>query len=135
MHGVADCEIGLIMVGPRTMRRLNRTHLGHDRITDVLAFDFWPDPLQCGGERCLAGEIYVCPAVAVETARRLGTATVDEIILYAVHGMLHLRGEDDRTPEATIRMRREEQRVMSTVQKAFPNRANAFAREDTSDHD
>ncbi len=123
-------ELHVVLVGPRKMRRLNRTFLGHDRVTDVIAFDLTPEAEQLWtGEADVIGEIYVCPAVAEEAAARFGTTAADETILYAVHGMLHLRGEDDLTPAAKRQMRNHEKRVMGTLQRMFPDR-DLFVRED-----
>ena len=37
-EGVRDGELGVRFVGARRMRALNRDHLGHDEVTDVLSF-------------------------------------------------------------------------------------------------
>ncbi len=84
----ADAQVSITFVGPRVMRRLNGAHKGHDAPTDVLAF---PLPLPDGG---LAGDVYVCRAVARRNARRLGLAEREEIARLVVHGTLHVLGWD-----------------------------------------
>ena len=106
-------ELHVILVGRRTMGRLNAQFLGHAGCTDVLAFAF-------GGagdamEPAVVGEIYICPAVAAEAALRFGTSLAEECVLYAVHGMLHLAGFDDGEPDARRAMRRAERRVMGRL--------------------
>lgn len=70
------------------MRRLNAEHFGRDRVTDVIAF---PLPLPDGG---LAGDIYVCRAQAVRSAREAGVSLRQELIRLVIHGTLHVLGYD-----------------------------------------
>ena len=42
-EGVTAGELGVRFVGVRTMRELNRDYLGHDEVTDVLAFPLEDD--------------------------------------------------------------------------------------------
>jgi probable rRNA maturation factor len=74
------------LTSPR-MRALNRRSLGHDRVTDVIAFRLPHDDQ-------VMGDIYVCPSVARFTARRLGISTREELIRLVVHGTLHVVGFD-----------------------------------------
>lgn len=93
----ADAHVSLTFVGPRMMRRLNHTHKGHDRITDVLAFAL---PQPDGG---VAGDIYVCRAAALGNARRHGVRPREELVRLVIHGTLHLLGWDH--PEGPGRTR------------------------------
>lgn len=107
----------VVLVGGRTMARLNAAFLGHQGRTDVLAFALGAAGAgaaadEAGDGPVVVGEIYICPAVAAEAARRFGTSLADECVLYAVHGMLHLAGYDDTTPAARRAMRRAEQRLL-----------------------
>ncbi|MBI4309419.1 MAG: rRNA maturation RNase YbeY [Candidatus Omnitrophica bacterium] len=91
-------QIHIVFVGPKRMRRINAKYLGHDYVTDVIAFDH--------------GEIIVCPQMAVGNARIYGNTVEKEIILYAIHGILHLAGYEDKTPQGVRRMRAKEQEFM-----------------------
>lgn len=93
----AEAQVSVTFVGPRVMRRLNRDHKGHDAPTDVLAF---PLPLPDGG---LAGDVYVCRAVARHNARRLDVTEREELARLVVHGTLHVLGWDH--PEGADRTR------------------------------
>lgn len=83
-----EAALSVSFVGPETMRALNREHKGRDRPTDVLAFAL-PQP-----DHALVGDIYICPAVAREQARRLGIAPSRELARLVVHGVLHVLGHD-----------------------------------------
>ena len=93
-------ELSIVFVGERRMRRLNREYLGHDYVTDVITFE---------------SEIVVCPAVAARNAKHYGNSIAREIILYVVHGILHLCGYDDHAPKDIERMRQKEQQIIGLL--------------------
>jgi len=94
--------LSVVFVGTKRMRRVNRAYLGHDYATDVLTFD-----LGDGN-----GEVIVCPRVAFVNARAHRTSTENEIILYVVHGILHLAGFNDHDPKDIIKMRAMEKELL-----------------------
>lgn len=95
-EGAPDAAVTVTFLSAARMRSLNRRALGHDRATDVLAFGMVHD-----GH--LVGDIYVCPARARRSARRLGIPAREELTRLVVHGTLHVLGHDH--PEATGRER------------------------------
>lgn len=103
--GVAQV-ISIVFVGPRRMRRLNRAYLGHDWVTDVLTFAT-PGVAQV--------EIIICPAMAVINARRYQTTIKHELLLYVIHGLLHVAGYDDRTTTDRERMAAKEAELLKNV--------------------
>ena len=123
-----EAELALLFVDEASMTELNTTHMGGDGPTDVLAFPI-DDHLARAGRSpdgasrrpprrdpvaepgpLLLGDIVVCPSVAAMNATEnvdsypghLG-ATVDELDLLVVHGILHVLGmdhaEDDERAE------------------------------------
>jgi probable rRNA maturation factor len=99
---VADYEISLAFVDNNTIHRLNQRYLQHDEPTDVLSF-----PLSEPNAAKLAGELVLGVEVAAEQAAARGHDVQDELILYVIHGLLHLCGYDDHddTDRATMRAR------------------------------
>jgi probable rRNA maturation factor len=49
-EGVTAGELGVRFVGARRMRELNRDYLGHDEVTDVLAFPLEGDEASAGAD-------------------------------------------------------------------------------------
>ena len=86
------------IVDDEEMTRLHRQFLGKDGPTDVLSFP--------------SGEIVVSADTAAREARARGIPPLSELILYVVHGALHLDGHDDNKPKARARMRTAERRVL-----------------------
>ena len=54
-----------------------------------------PDPDSDDSASSFAGEICVCVDQALRMAKELNVAPADELLLYLVHGWLHLAGLDD----------------------------------------
>ena len=113
----ADARLQLVILGKRAMAQLNEGFLGHRGSTDVITFDL-RGGVTCPDEPPQIGEIYVCVTVAEEAARRYRTTCSRELILYMVHGMLHLAGLDDLEPADAQEMRRGEKRVMEALAAA-----------------
>jgi probable rRNA maturation factor len=84
---------------PAELRRLNRRFAGVDSSTDVLAFaaaESSPGAhfqLPPGNDRFL-GDIVISVATASRQAVAAQTGLGDELRLLAVHGLLHLLGQD-----------------------------------------
>lgn len=110
----AAASLQLVILGEAAMTGLNEGFLGHPGSTDVITFDL-RGGVACPEEPPLIGEIYVCVAVAERAAAQYRTTCSRELILYLVHGMLHLAGLDDLEPADAREMRRGEQRVMNAL--------------------
>ena len=91
-------EVDIAVVASRRIAALNRKYLQHAGATDVLSFDL-SSP---GGG--LVAQIIVCAEVAVREARSRGIGSQRELMLYIVHGLLHVIGYDDTNPQAAARM-------------------------------
>ena len=66
------------------------------------------------------GDIFVCLDDAVAQARQFRTTWQSELVRYVIHGLLHLRGYDDRHPAARRKMKREENRRLREITRRFP---------------
>ena len=101
-------DVSIVFVGRAEMRKLNRTFLKHDYVTDVLAF-----PMGDG----LLGEIIVCPEVAAKEARGRKIPMREELLRYVAHGILHLLGYDDHTHRDRERMWKRQERELRRLLK------------------
>jgi probable rRNA maturation factor len=95
-------DLSLVLVDDREMGRLHGTFSGDPAPTDVLAFPLGGPP----GTGAPAGEVVLSVETAVREARARGLRPRTEVLLYAVHGILHLCGEDDHDPAKARRMDR-----------------------------
>ena len=90
------------IVDDATIHRLNREHLDHDWPTDVISFVFDNEGDQ------IDGEIIASFDTASRIAQQAAWPTNDELLLYVIHGLLHLVGLDDINAEDRDEMRRAE---------------------------
>lgn len=101
-------ELSVALVDDKTMRRIHRQFLRDGSSTDVMTF-----PLEFDRRRRpTSGEVVVCEPYARKKARELGTEPKHELLLYALHGLLHLNGFDDRNPRQYRRMHRMEDTIL-----------------------
>jgi probable rRNA maturation factor len=97
-------ELSILLVDVDYMTELNHRWMDGEGPTDVLAFPMDEGsvdhgPGETGAEPALLGDIVLCPEVASKQAAEAGHATVDELALLTVHGVLHLLGYDHAEPE------------------------------------
>ena len=109
-EGVSDYEISLAFVDNPTIHRLNVRYLQHDEPTDILTF-----PMSEPGARALAGELVIGAEVALAQAAERGHDVQDELVLYVIHGLLHLCGFDDHDDDDVAAMRGRERHYLQRV--------------------
>ena len=119
LAGLGGCQgtLNVIVTSKATMQSMNWDFLKHDGATDVLTFDLREQEQLF--EEDAAAEIYVCPEVAFEYSTKFCTTPSYELVLYMVHGMLHLAGEDDLDDEARKSMRAAETKVMDALKLRY----------------
>jgi probable rRNA maturation factor len=92
-------RVSVAVVSDATMRRVNRQFHDCDEPTDVLAF-----PLAAGAGDGFDAEIVVSLDTARREAKAHGVEPSAELMLYVVHGALHLTGWDDHALADARRM-------------------------------
>ncbi len=106
---VKNALVSITLVTPRAIATLNKKHLGHVGPTDVITFALGADP-----NGVVLADIYICPDVAREQAKRLGVGVREELARLVVHGLLHVCGwehpEDDSRTTSPM-WRRQEQLI------------------------
>lgn len=108
-EGVTIADLTVVLSDHAHVLDLNRTYLEHDYETDVLAFNLADDP--AAGP--IEGEIYIDLDTAQERHSEFNATFQNEVFRYAIHGLLHLAGYDDSTPERKAQMRALEDRYLS----------------------
>ena len=76
----------------------------------MLTFDLRDD-----ADADLEGDVALCVDEAARRAAERGHPVRDEVLLYAVHGLLHLLGEDDHTPADYARMHAREDALLTAI--------------------
>lgn len=101
--------ISIRIVGDERMRAIHREHLGIDATTDVMTFDMTEE----GGP--IEVDLILCADEALRQAEARGHAIECELLLYAIHGLLHCAGFDDKAEEDAACMHAEEDRILEAI--------------------
>ncbi len=105
-YGVGD--LTYILCDDEKILEVNRQFLGHDYYTDVITFDY-TTPSR------LNGDIYISLDTVSSNAAEVGVTGDEELTRILVHGLLHLTGQADKTPETKAEMTRKENQALSTI--------------------
>ena len=118
---ISHAELSVVLVDDREIHQMNRDFLGHDYPTDVISFSLNTsvennlcrpqDSVTTASD--LQGELIVSVETALREAKSHGWSLQAELLLYVVHGILHLCGYDDLEDEARPAMRTRERELMS----------------------
>ena len=97
--------VSVAVVDDATMADLHERFLNIAGPTDVLTFEMGDDE----------GEIVICLDEARRQSADRGTTVGQELLLYAIHGLLHLAGRDDLTQEGYDAMHAEEDDILTRI--------------------
>jgi probable rRNA maturation factor len=109
-EGVRDGKVTLAFLDNPAIHALNKRHLDHDEPTDVITF-----PYSGPTAKKLEADIAIGAEVAKMQAAERGHPVGTELILYVIHGCLHLCGYDDRTDRGAREMRRKEREYLAKL--------------------
>lgn len=117
--GESAAELGLVFVGDRRMRRLNRVYRHKDRTTDVLAFALREavPPRVLGRASAPLGDVVISIPTALRQAKESRRSLDHEIAVLMIHGILHLCGYDhERSRAEARRMQRRERSLLAGLE-------------------
>ncbi len=106
--------ISLAVVDDPTIHEINRQYLEHDYPTDVLSF------VLEDREPYLEGELVVSTDTAKRNAEEYHWPAESELLLYVLHGALHLVGYRDKQPEEIAKMRAAEAKLLAKLGVELP---------------
>jgi probable rRNA maturation factor len=107
--------VTLVITDSDTVQSLNRQYRNVDAPTDVLAFANPPDPDFPDLDRQHLGDVIIAYPVAQNQALARGHSPMEELILLAVHGTLHLLGFDHDTSVQKKKMWAAQEEVMVSL--------------------
>ena len=107
-YGKVVGDINYIFVDDETILDINRRFIGHDYYTDHIGFDY-------SEADALSGDIYISLDTVRSNAELYGATFDEELRRIIIHGLLHLCGLRDKTPEERQQMQQAEDQALSQL--------------------
>ena len=107
-YGKQVGDVAYIFCDDAKILEVNRQYLQHDYYTDIITFDY------CEGNT-LHGDIFVSLDTVRSNAAEFGATFDNELHRILLHGLLHLCGQADKTPEARAEMTRKENDALTLL--------------------
>ncbi len=105
-YGCSVGNINYIFCDDERILEVNRQFLGHDYYTDVITFDY-------SSANHLSGDIYISLDTVKSNAEEVGVSFEEELRRIIIHGVLHLTGQGDKTPETKAQMTAKEEKALA----------------------
>jgi len=105
-YGFRVGELTYIFCTDEKELAVNREFLGHDYYTDVITFDY-------SAPQCVNGDVFISWEMIRSNAIDAGVSAENELLRILAHGLLHLTGQADKTPETKAEMTRKEEHALS----------------------
>lgn len=105
-YGFSVGNINYIFCSDERELEVNRQFLGHDYYTDVITFDY-------STPTTLNGDIFISLDTIRSNAEMVSTTFNHELLRILIHGVLHLTGQGDKTPETKAQMTQKEESALA----------------------
>ena len=105
-YNFAVGNINYIFCSDERELEVNRQFLGHDYYTDVITFDYTSG-------KTLNGDIFISLETVRSNAEMVGAPFEEELRRIIIHGILHLTGQGDKTPETKAQMTAKEEKALA----------------------
>lgn len=102
-------DLNYIFCSDEHVLQVNRDYLQHDYYTDIITFD------QSEEEDLIEGDIFISVDRVTDNAQQLGIEPITEMRRVLAHGLLHLCGYGDKSPEEELTMRAKEDKWLAVL--------------------
>ena len=107
-YGFSVGNINYVFCSDERELAVNREFLRHDYYTDVITFDY-------STAQTLNGDIFISLDTVRSNAEMVGTSFDHELMRILIHGVLHLTGQGDKTPETKAEMTAKEEKALKKL--------------------
>ncbi|AKQ47065.1 rRNA maturation factor [Rufibacter radiotolerans] len=102
-------SLNYIFCSDEYLHQMNVEYLDHDTLTDVITFD------NSDIEGVIEGDVFISIDRIVDNATTFNTPIEKELHRVMAHGLLHLLGFDDKTPEKQAIMQSKEEECLALI--------------------
>ena len=110
LHGKKCGDVSYIFTDDTNMLDVNKLYLNHDTYTDIITFDYVQDDI-------ISGDIFISADRVKENAKDFNVSFDNELHRVIIHGVLHLLGFKDHSPEEDKQMRQKENEALEIFYK------------------
>ena len=107
-EGVEVLSVDYSFVDKKQMIKINKEHLKHNYLTDVLAFDYSENSK-------IQGDVFVSEEKVRANAQEYSQGFSTELMRVMLHGLLHLCGHKDKTLEEQNKIRGLEEKYLNQL--------------------
>ncbi len=94
-------------ISAKKLHSINKKFLNHDYETDIITFQY------SRSKKNIEGEILISIDNAKENAEKYLVSFSEELLRLVVHGILHLAGYDDKSPEEKKKMMSKQEKLLN----------------------
>ena|ERR1700748_2633257 len=105
-EGFKLSELSYIFCSDAYLLLINQQYLDHDTYTDIITFD------NSETKGVITGDIFISIERIRENAGKFDQSVIDELHRVIIHGVLHLLGYKDKTPEDNKTMTQKEDQYL-----------------------
>ncbi|MDR0836195.1 MAG: rRNA maturation RNase YbeY [Tannerella sp.] len=109
-HGKSAGEISYQFCSDEKILEINRQYLQHDYYTDIITFDYTEGNV-------LSGDLFISLDTVRSNSEQFQTDYKEELYRVIIHGVLHLCGINDQSPEEQAKMTDEENKALALLQQ------------------
>ena len=93
--------INCIFCSDEYLLKMNQIYLDHDTFTDIITFNYVEHEV-------ISGDLFISLERVMENATNFGVEYLHELKRVMIHGVLHLIGYNDKTPQEAKEIRAKE---------------------------
>ena len=94
-------DVNCVFCSDKYLLEINKTYLNHDTFTDIVTFNYVENDI-------ISGDLFISVERVKENAASFNVNFLHELKRVIIHGVLHLIGYNDKTPEEAEEIRAKE---------------------------
>lgn len=107
-YGKKVGDVAYLFCTDERILEVNKQYLEHDYFTDIITFDY-------SERNIISGDIFISLETVKSNSEEFGVSFDEELHRIIIHGILHLCGQDDKTPELRQEMTNKENKALEKL--------------------
>lgn len=100
-YGKKTGDVSYVFCSDDRILEINNQYLNHDYYTDIITFDYSEGQI-------ISGDIFISIDTVQSNSEEFKISFENELHRILIHGILHLCGQEDNTPELRLEMTKKE---------------------------